>query len=248
MDCSLPVVPGDGDLRWSDSHSLGSDEVQSVNLPSPWLGALPTAASAAIPMSTTGTVGFAHTGQLSPVSNGVDGPCGATDSSASIPSPSLSPPVTAVGHPAPSSVDTQSWTVGYATSDDASEHADAPESHGNYHDVSWDENPDEILAVPKIEPIDDDDFCMDDLKEAPSTPVATTSTYRHAGPDQPKAKRPRGRPRKHPLTPIVAGNKITKGRSKTGCLTCRKRKKKCDEAKPRCMFPCHTPNPLEREP
>lgn len=29
--------------------------------------------------------------------------------------------------------------------------------------------------------------------------------------------------------------KTTKGRSKTGCLTCRKRKKKCDEAKPRCM-------------
>ncbi|OBT93486.1 hypothetical protein VE01_08691 [Pseudogymnoascus verrucosus] len=47
------------------------------------------------------------------------------------------------------------------------------------------------------------------------------------------AKRPRGRPRKHPVVPESL-NKITKGRSKTGCITCRKRKKKCDEAKPRC--------------
>ncbi|KAM0182216.1 hypothetical protein ACHAPF_001103 [Botrytis cinerea] len=30
-------------------------------------------------------------------------------------------------------------------------------------------------------------------------------------------------------------SKVEKGRSKTGCVTCRKRKKKCDEAKPRCM-------------
>jgi len=49
----------------------------------------------------------------------------------------------------------------------------------------------------------------------------------------PVAKRPRGRPRKHPV-PSESSNKITKGRSKTGCITCRKRKKKCDETKPRC--------------
>ena len=49
------------------------------------------------------------------------------------------------------------------------------------------------------------------------------------------AKRPRGRPRKHPVVPESI-NKITKGRSKTGCITCRKRKKKCDETKPRCML------------
>ena len=58
-----------------------------------------------------------------------------------------------------------------------------------------------------------------------------------------KTKRPRGRPRKHPLTPAVNANKSTKGRSKTGCITCRKRKKKCDEAKPRCKsFPYHFPS------
>ncbi|KZF21761.1 hypothetical protein L228DRAFT_159356 [Xylona heveae TC161] len=49
------------------------------------------------------------------------------------------------------------------------------------------------------------------------------------------AKRPRGRPRKHPKPAIDVVPKITKGRSKTGCLTCRRRKKKCDEARPICL-------------
>jgi hypothetical protein len=47
------------------------------------------------------------------------------------------------------------------------------------------------------------------------------------------AKRRRGRPRKHSEIPRVLESKIPK-RAKTGCLTCRKRKKKCDEAKPNC--------------
>ncbi|RPA72320.1 hypothetical protein BJ508DRAFT_335173 [Ascobolus immersus RN42] len=47
-------------------------------------------------------------------------------------------------------------------------------------------------------------------------------------------KRGRGRPRKHPL-PMQGGTKVTKGRSKTGCITCRRRKKKCDETRPECM-------------
>jgi hypothetical protein len=39
------------------------------------------------------------------------------------------------------------------------------------------------------------------------------------GPAGPKAgKRPRGRPRKHPVAPPIATN-MTKGRSKTGCVT-----------------------------
>lgn len=49
------------------------------------------------------------------------------------------------------------------------------------------------------------------------------------------AKRPRGRPRKHPVV-LESTSKVTKGRSKTGCITCRKRKKKCDEMKPRCKL------------
>jgi hypothetical protein len=125
--------------------------------------------------------------------------------------------------------------MSYAGSDDASEDPGACENHGSHHNISWDEDEDELhLTVPKLEPTDDDDFCMDDLNEAPSTPVPAPLSHGQSGTDQPKTKRPRGRPRKHPLTSVVPTNKITKGRSKTGCLTCRKRKKKCDEAKPRC--------------
>lgn len=46
--------------------------------------------------------------------------------------------------------------------------------------------------------------------------------------------RKRGRPRKHPLPTLGSQVKIAKGRSKTGCITCRRRKKKCDETKPAC--------------
>ncbi|EME81023.1 uncharacterized protein MYCFIDRAFT_204155 [Pseudocercospora fijiensis CIRAD86] len=42
----------------------------------------------------------------------------------------------------------------------------------------------------------------------------------------------RGRPRKHP---IVEQKKTSHARSKTGCGTCRRRKKKCDETKPVCQ-------------
>lgn len=51
-------------------------------------------------------------------------------------------------------------------------------------------------------------------------------------------KRGRGRPRKNPVN---RKNSLTKpgakGRSKTGCITCRKRKKKCGEEKPTCKLP-----------
>lgn len=97
-------------------------------------------------------------------------------------------------------------------------------------DMHWEHGSDEGMTIPKVEPMDED-LRLDEIKEAPLTPVPSNTSPTSA---QPKAKRPRGRPRKHPLTPVVTTNKVTKGRSKTGCLTCRKRKKKCDEAKPRC--------------
>ncbi|KAL2210985.1 hypothetical protein CC79DRAFT_1319804 [Sarocladium strictum] len=99
------------------------------------------------------------------------------------------------------------------------------------HDIHWEQGSDDVLTVPKVEPVDDDDFDFNDLKQAPKS----TDTAPNASEEGVQKKRPRGRPRKHPLTPAVSTNKVTKGRSKTGCITCRKRKKKCDEAKPRCM-------------
>ena len=85
-----------------------------------------------------------------------------------------------------------------------------------------------------------------DMKEEPEprTPVAyaengdrtPVSPPDAAGPSQPSAtRRPRGRPPRDPAR--VKAQKATKthARSKTGCRTCRNRKKKCDEAKPECM-------------
>ncbi|KAI9797079.1 MAG: hypothetical protein M1825_006262 [Sarcosagium campestre] len=85
----------------------------------------------------------------------------------------------------------------------------------------------------KLEDEDDDEEL--DLRSGSqiSTPTPgttpTPSRTDGAGP----AKRPRGRPRKHPIP--SPETKVQKGRSKTGCLTCRRRKKKCDEAKPKCQ-------------
>lgn len=47
--------------------------------------------------------------------------------------------------------------------------------------------------------------------------------------------RKRGRPRKHPLPTPGGQMKAAKGKSKTGCITCRRRKKECDETKPDCL-------------
>ncbi|KAK4204868.1 fungal-specific transcription factor domain-containing protein [Triangularia verruculosa] len=76
----------------------------------------------------------------------------------------------------------------------------------------------------KPEPLDDDNFFMEGLKEGASfTAVATLVATPVA--------RYRGRPRKH-LIPVESTG--PRRRTQTGCLTCRKRKKKCDEAKPEC--------------
>ncbi|KAJ6441136.1 C6 transcription factor OefC [Purpureocillium lavendulum] len=120
--------------------------------------------------------------------------------------------------PSASSSCTDSWSIGFGGREDGDE--DAQWDH-------WERGSDDALTVPKLEP-SDDNINLDDVKAAPHAPGP-------AGDVQVKQKRPRGRPRKHPLTPTVSASKITKGRSKTGCITCRKRKKKCDEAKPRCM-------------
>lgn len=88
----------------------------------------------------------------------------------------------------------------------------------------------EGLLEPKVES-PDGLVGMDDVQELRAgsrTPQPTGVSF--------QAKRPRGRPRKHPAPNLESLAKVAKGRSKTGCITCRKRKKKCDEAKPRCKL------------
>ena len=94
-------------------------------------------------------------------------------------------------------------------------------------DINWDDQDEDMLLVPKLEPLDDD-VDMANMKDSavPETPSMSTSPV--------TTKRPRGRPRKHPKVSQDSVTKAPKGRSKTGCITCRKRKKKCDEAKPGC--------------
>ncbi|XP_044717216.1 fungal specific transcription factor domain-containing protein [Hirsutella rhossiliensis] len=152
----------------------------------------------------------AQTGQLSPVSSGLD-----------LSMDGSSAPTTA--HSASSSC-TDSWSIGYADQDDGDDDA---------HWDHLDRVPEDARAIPKLEPTDDD-VNLSEVKLAPCTASALRSPVSSGS--QAKHKRPRGRPRKNSLTtPTVSATKVTKGRSKTGCITCRKRKKKCDEAKPRCM-------------
>ncbi|ROW07205.1 hypothetical protein VMCG_03942 [Cytospora schulzeri] len=224
MDHSLRLAAEDRILSWSDSNIVGgldSDVHQSMLLPQspPWLDALhhhidPVTTTAAHTPSSTSTsspsaIRHPLNGQLSPISTGMDMPPGPPSDDSS------------------SSSMTDSWSMSYG---DAAEDINVTHVMAD-QDMHWEQGSDEGMTIPKVEPMDED-LRLDEIKEAPLTPVPSNTSPTSA---QPKAKRPRGRPRKHPLTPVVTTNKVTKGRSKTGCLTCRKRKKKCDEAKPRCM-------------
>jgi hypothetical protein len=90
----------------------------------------------------------------------------------------------------------------------------------------WDQSDDaDRLLVPKVES-PDESIDLDQL-----IPTISPAPSVRAG----QLKRPRGRPRKHPIPTAENAAKVSKGRSKTGCITCRRRKKKCDEAKPECQ-------------
>lgn len=77
--------------------------------------------------------------------------------------------------------------------------------------------------------------CLKSLqRRASSAAKMDAGSDRAVEPAQPR--KPRGRPKKEtsatPVTPSFKKN----GRSKTGCQTCRNRKKKCDELKPICAY------------
>lgn len=116
------------------------------------------------------------------------------------------------------------------------EEEDEADYDWEHEDEGQREDDDDMMLVPKLEPIDDIDMAdLSDVKESivPETPGTSSSTSTPA-----QVKRPRGRPRKHPKPSPEALAKVAKGRSKTGCITCRRRKKKCDETKPGCKFGC----------
>lgn len=104
-----------------------------------------------------------------------------------------------------------------SSSPSASSSTSSPPLHNNhFQDIHMADD-----VVTKIEELEDGD----ELRSVPALPSPTEPS-----------KRKRGRPRKNPPPPIGATQKVTKGRSKTGCITCRRRKKKCDETKPECSF------------
>ena len=204
-------------MAWSDEQSMSSDED---------CGGMATPLSQSPRENVYADASLRaqiRAGQISPVSSGMD-----------VMMETSSAP-TMINSASSSCAD--SWSIGFVDGDD----------NENENDVTWEQDSDDVLAIPKLEPVDDD-IDLDDVKAAPLSPAAPSDPSGA----QVKQKRPRGRPRKHPRTPIVSSSKITKGRSKTGCITCRyvesatatagnqahlhgrKRKKKCDEAKPRC--------------
>lgn len=135
---------------------------------------------------------------------------------------------------------TSSTSTG-ASPDDTS--TDSPEWHGGADrspaaelDVSlnaFHQSPDYMLdsrvaemdEVPKVEELDEED-----IQRIKPSDVGNRDEHQSGAPAA--VPRKRGRPRKHPLPAPGNQAKITKGRSKTGCITCRRRKKKCDETKP----------------
>ncbi|KAF8847274.1 hypothetical protein BDZ45DRAFT_343715 [Acephala macrosclerotiorum] len=92
--------------------------------------------------------------------------------------------------------------------------------------VSVERDDGEIVGQDLIEVVDED-VVMGGEKEdvIQQSPMVASRT----APVKRPRKRPRGRPRKHPIQKSVSQ---PRQRTKTGCFTCRKRKKKCDEAKP----------------
>ncbi|PGH36067.1 hypothetical protein GX50_01079 [[Emmonsia] crescens] len=89
-------------------------------------------------------------------------------------------------------------------------------------------------VTPKVEEIDDEGVSLEAIKEQDEDSDIQRCSAETTLPNPINAPRKRGRPRKHPL-PTPGQAKIAKGRSKTGCITCRRRKKKCDESKPSCF-------------
>ncbi|RYP53088.1 hypothetical protein DL768_001865 [Monosporascus sp. mg162] len=156
--------------------------------------------------TTSATTARMDTGQLSPISTECDASVHERATDAALP-PRI--------HSAASSC-ADSWSTSY--SEDV-ETGDAEQ------ETQWEHSSDEVLALPKIEPSEDDKFNLNNIKEAPRLGGSESESGVQF---QPKAKRPRGRPRKHPVAQPTVTNKVAMGRSKTGCMNCEKNAVVCE--------------------
>lgn len=121
---------------------------------------------------------------------------------------------------------TSSASTGISTDDASVDSLDWNSEHSPEQDQplkgysQFDAQLNDIMELPKVEEVEE---LGDDLLNIKQADVESGA---------PAVPRKRGRPRKHPLPAPGGQAKVTKGRSKTGCITCRRRKKKCDETKP----------------
>ncbi|KAI9850391.1 MAG: hypothetical protein M1838_005724 [Thelocarpon superellum] len=94
-----------------------------------------------------------------------------------------------------------------------------------------DDNDSETVKIPSESPgpslAGDTSVAVSASASASASAPSAASEASASAPPGPPAKRPRGRPRKHPLPSPEAQARMARGRSKTGCVTCRRRKKKC---------------------
>lgn len=182
----MSIVPDDRDMSWSDSNSNASESSSSAAMPQSPI------------WTTSATTARMSAGQLSPISTEFDVPVHDRAAGTTL------PPI--VHSATSSSCTADSWSENY------SEDVEIEDAEQDAH---WDHGPNEGLAVPKLELLDEDDnFNMENVQEAPRIPGQGGEP---ATSIQPKTKRPRGRPRKHPIAQPNPTNKIAKGRSKTGC-------------------------------
>jgi hypothetical protein len=241
----------------SDDNHLSSDVLLRSTT---WIRADSSSSSRSTFVSDISAASHLSAGQLSPISIGVDIPGSVSDvdpypltASTSLSSaPTLdnttslsSPTLENSTSPSSNSEPRDLYFDGHDhVHHDGDSHESLANGHAHYEDAAhghldttgemqWEVDIGDDLVIPKLEPMEDDTLGLDDLEEAPLNPEPTDAT---AANTTTKVKRPRGRPRKLSIVPTAPANsgKIAKGRSKTGCVTCRKRKKKCDEAKPRC--------------
>ncbi|KAA8566197.1 hypothetical protein EYC84_008798 [Monilinia fructicola] len=101
------------------------------------------------------------------------------------------------------------WSSGGFVEEEEEGHEHNESAGGSWDGEHTHEHPQEqdvdMLLEPKLEPLEEE---LNLESVAPRTPTTVLSPM--------QAKRPRGRPRKHPIQTTEPLNKVTKGRSKTG--------------------------------